>query len=83
MYLRITKRKNSKGELVAYYQLAHNVRHPKTGQPVAKILHNFGRADRVDRDQLVRLCRSIARVCDLQVIDPLEERNNTTQGKDG
>jgi len=73
VYLRITKRKNSKGEQVAYYQLAHNARHPETGQPVARILYNFGRADRVGRDQLVRLCRSIARVCNLRVIDPLEE----------
>ena len=36
------------------------------------IIHSFGRADQVDRDQLVRLCRSIARVCGLQVVDPIE-----------
>ncbi len=49
--------------------MAHNERHPVTRKPVAKIIHNFGRADLLDRDQLVRLCRSIARVCDLAVVD--------------
>ena len=58
--------------MVEYYQLAHNVRHAKTGSPVAEIIHNFGRADELDRDDLVRLCRSIARVCGVEVHDPLE-----------
>jgi len=58
--------------VVEYYQLAHNVRHAKTGSPVAEIIHNFGRADELDRDDLVRLCRSIARVCGVEVHDPLE-----------
>ena len=72
MYLRKTSRKNKDGSSVEYLQLAHNERNPQTGKPVAKIIHNFGRADLVDRDQLVRLCRSIARVCELTVIDPLD-----------
>lgn len=50
------------GSAVVYYQLAHNERDPITRKPVAKIIHNFGRADKLDRDDLVRLCRSIARV---------------------
>ena len=74
MYLRTTKRKNSDGSVVEYYQLAHNVRHAKTGSPVAEIIHNFGRADELDRDELVRLCRSIARVCGVEVHDPLEHQ---------
>jgi len=57
--------------VVEYFQLAHNVRHAETGQPVAEIIHNFGRADELNRDDLVRLCRSIARVCGLEVRDPL------------
>jgi len=73
MYLRTTQRKNKDGSIVQYYQLAHNERHPVTGKPVARIIHNFGRADRLDRDHFVRLCRSIARVCGLHVIDPCEE----------
>ena len=72
MYLRSTKRSNKDGSVVEYYQLAHNERHPVTRKPVAKIIHNFGRADQLDRDELVRLCRSIARVCGLDVTDPLE-----------
>jgi len=58
--------------VVEYYQLAHNVRHAETGKPVAEIIHNFGRADELDRDDLVRLCRSIARVCGVEVHDPLD-----------
>lgn len=76
MYLRTTQRKNKDGSTVEYFQLAHNERHPVTRKPVAKIIHNFGRADEVDREQLVRLCRSIARVCGLTVIDRLVENRN-------
>jgi len=71
MYLRTTKRSNKDGSVVVYYQLAHNERDPISRKPVAKIIHNFGRADKLDRDDLVRLCRSIARVCDLEIVDPL------------
>jgi hypothetical protein len=73
MYLRTTRRKNKDGSVTEYYQLAHNERHPETRKPVAQIVHNFGRADQLDRDELVRLCRSIARVCDLEVIDRLAQ----------
>lgn len=77
MYLRTTKRKNKDGSVVEYYQLAHNVRHAETGIPVAEIIHNFGRADELDREELVRLCRSIARVCGLEVCDPLDPPSET------
>ena len=73
MYLRTTSRKNKDGSVVEYYQLAHNERHPETRKPVARIIHNFGRADKVDRDQLVRLCRSIGRVCGLEFTDPVAD----------
>lgn len=78
MYLRTTSRKNKDGSVVEYYQLAHNERHPVTRKPVAHIIHSFGRADELDRDQLVRLCQSIARVCGLQVIDPLADAEGRT-----
>ena len=71
MYLRTTRRKNRDGSEVVYYQLAHNARHPESGQTVAQVIHTFGRADELDRQALVRLCRSIARVCGLTVEDPL------------
>jgi transposase len=47
--------------VVRYLQLAHNERHPRTGSPVAKVIHHFGRADKVDRDALARLVSSISR----------------------
>lgn len=61
MYLRETRRTNRDGSVVAYLQLAHNERHPKTGSPVAKVIHNFGRAEKVDRQALARLVASISR----------------------
>ena len=47
--------------MVSYLQLAHNERHPRTGSPVAKVIHNFGRADLVDPEALRRLVASISR----------------------
>jgi len=61
MYLRETRRTNRDGSVVRYLQLAHNVRHPETGNSVAKVIHNFGRAEHVDRDALTRLVSSISR----------------------
>jgi hypothetical protein len=61
VYLRETRRTNRDGSVVRYLALAHNERHPVTGSPVAKVIHNFGRADRVDREALGRLVASITR----------------------
>jgi hypothetical protein len=46
--------------LVRYLQLAHNERNER-GVPVARVIHNFGREDVLDREALVRLVRSIQR----------------------
>jgi hypothetical protein len=62
VYLRETSRRRKDGSLVTYLQLAHNERHPVTGSPVAKVIHNFGRADKVDKEALRRLVSSISRV---------------------
>lgn len=62
MYLRETHRRNKDGTTVSYLQLAHNERHPVTRVPTTKVIHNFGRADQVDREGLARLVRSIGRV---------------------
>jgi hypothetical protein len=67
MYLRETRRTNKDGTVVRYLQLAHNQRHPGSGVSTAKVIHNFGRADRVDREALRRLVASISRF-----LDPLE-----------
>jgi hypothetical protein len=61
VYLRETRRVNRDGSVVRYLALAHNERHPRTGSPVAKVIHNFGRADKVDREALARLVSSISR----------------------
>jgi hypothetical protein len=61
VFLRETRRTNRDGSVVRYLQLAHNERHPVSGNPVAKVIHNFGRADKVDREALGRLVSSISR----------------------
>ena len=63
--MRESSRRNKDGSKVTYLQLAHNERHPITGVPVAKVIHNFGRADKVDKDALARLVSSISRILDL------------------
>jgi Transposase DDE domain len=60
MYLRSTVRRTKRGETVRYLQLAHNERNER-GVPVAKVIHNFGRDDQLDREALLRLVRSIQR----------------------
>ena len=64
MYLRETKRRNRDGSVVSYLALAHNERDPDTGVSKARIIHNFGRTDRIDREALARLVRSVSRVLD-------------------
>jgi Transposase DDE domain len=64
VYLRETKRRNRDGSTVSYLQLAHSERHPVTGVPSAKVIHNFGRAEAVDREALARLVASISRFLD-------------------
>lgn len=78
MYLRTTKRRNKDGSTVEYYQLAHNARHPDSRRSVPTIIHNFGRADHADREALKRLCLSIARVCDLSIVDPQDGAGPST-----
>src|SRR5215467_5251156 len=63
MYLRTTKRHNKDGSTVEYYQLAETRWDPTQRRPTAYIIHNFGRADTLDREALLRLAQSISRVC--------------------
>ena len=77
MYLRTTRRTNKDGTTATYYQLAHNERNPDTGHTTARVIHNFGRDRDLERDVLVRLCQSIARVANLEVVDPLAEPART------
>jgi len=70
MYMRTTHRKNRDGTTVTYYQLAHNIRRAESKTPVAEVIYSFGRADQLDREELVRLCKSIARICGVVIHDP-------------
>jgi len=63
MYLRETNRKNKDGTTVTYYQLAENVWDKQKKFPTARIVHNFGRAEHLDKESLKRLAKSILRVC--------------------
>jgi hypothetical protein len=75
MYLRTTQRRNKDGSIVRYYALAENVRHPEKGHVEAKVVHSFGRADRLDRAALERLVRSIRRVLEADAGEaPAEEK---------
>jgi transposase len=61
MYVRAIQRRNKDGSVVRYLRLAHNVRPAPGKQPVAKVIHSFGREDQLDREALVRLVRSLSR----------------------
>ncbi len=62
MYVRTTTRRNKDGSEVSYLQLAHNEWDSAAGHSVVRVIHNFGRADRVDRDGIARLVRSLSRL---------------------
>ncbi len=61
MYLRTIARHNKDGSEVRYVQLAHNEWDPRRKCSVARVVHSFGREDRLDREALARLVRSLTR----------------------
>jgi hypothetical protein len=61
VYLRTIQRRNKDGSLVRYVQLAHNERHPESGNSVARVVPSFGSEDQLDREALSRLVVSISR----------------------
>ncbi len=62
MYLRMTQRRNRDGSTVAYYALSENAWNAAAKRAEARVVHNFGRADQLDRSALQRLVNSINRV---------------------
>jgi hypothetical protein len=64
MYLRATSRRNRDGSVVRYLQLAHNEWDAAAGMSRARVIHNFGREDQLDRAALARLVRSVSRFLD-------------------
>jgi hypothetical protein len=77
MYVRTIQRRNKNGTVTRYVQLAHNVRHPESGNSVAKVLHSFGREDQLDRAALAALVASINRY--LGIDDEPATDDNVTQ----
>ena len=78
MYLRVTERRNRDGSSVAYYALAENVWNAQAKRSEAQVIHNFGRADQLDKAALQRLIASIQRVIDADTVGTLP-----TSGKAG
>src|ERR1700753_959786 len=77
MYLRVTERRNRDGSSVAYYALAENVWNAQAKRSEAQVIHNFGRADQLDKAALQRLIASIQRVIDADAADALPVRGKT------
>src|SRR6185437_1732720 len=78
MYLRITERRNRDGSTVAYYALAENVWNAQAKRSEAQVIHNFGRADQLDKAALQRLIGSIQRVIDADAIGALPVRDKAS-----
>src|SRR6201995_5616596 len=64
MYLRVTERRDRDGPSIAYYALAENVWNAAAKRSEVRVVHSFGRADRIDKAALQRLVASINRVID-------------------
>ena len=74
MYLRVTKRRNRDGSSTAYYALAENVWNATAKRSEVRVVHSFGRADRIDTAALQRLIASINRVIDADAASALPVR---------
>src|SRR3990172_6403245 len=72
MYLRVTRRRNREGSVAEYSQLAETRWDAAKRYPTAHIIHNFGRVDAEQREALLRLARSITRVCTGGIEAPAE-----------
>ena len=77
MYLRVTERRNRDGSSTAYYALAENVWNATAKRSEVRVVHSFGRADRIDTAALQRLVASINRVIDADAADALPLRGKT------
>ena len=64
MFVRTATRRNKDGTAVRYLQLVHNEWDPATKSAKMRVLHNFGREDRVDKAAIERLAGSLCRLLD-------------------
>jgi hypothetical protein len=74
MYLRVTERRNRDGSSTAYDALAENVWNATAKRSEVRVVHSFGRADRIDTAALQRLIASINRVIDADAASALPVR---------
>lgn len=63
MYVKVSERTTRSGK-VRYLQLAHNEWDPEAKKSRTKILHNFGREDELDTEQVRRLVSALSRLLD-------------------
>ncbi len=70
MYARTLKRRNADGSETRYVQLAVTERRGPKGTPRAKVIHNFGRENELDRWAIWRLVRSLSRFLPEHQADP-------------
>jgi hypothetical protein len=64
MFVRTATRRNKDGTAVRYLQLVHNEWDPAAKAAKMRVLHNFGREDRVDKAAIERLAGSLCRLLD-------------------
>jgi len=64
MFVRTATRRNKDGSAVRYLQLVHNEWDPASKSAKMRVLHNFGREDRVDKAAIERLAGSLCRLLD-------------------
>lgn len=78
MYIRTVGRNNKNGTTARYVQLAHNVWDGNGKRSTPRIVYNFGREEKVDKEALRRLVRSINRF-----LGPEEALRGEVDGKTG
>src|SRR3954464_9228329 len=78
MYLRITERRNRDDSTVSYYALAESVWNAQTKRAEAQVIHNFGRADQLDKAALQRLIASIQRIIDADAAGAIPTRGRAS-----
>ncbi|MCR4403677.1 MAG: IS1634 family transposase [Firmicutes bacterium] len=78
MYIRTTTRTNKDGSVVRYLQLAHNEWDSEAGRSRVRVLFNLGREEKVDKEGLRRLVKSISRF-----LSPEEAARSQVEGVDG
>jgi hypothetical protein len=62
VYVKRSTRTTRDGKVIGYLQLAHNEWDPASKSSKTRVLHSFGREDRVDREAVRRLVASLSKL---------------------